>query len=630
MTETLYINEQVVDMDGATNIVINVQNAYFSDVSKLNAANTNTIRLPKTKRNRDIFQDADLIQTRSRFPYEYQNVSFYRDGVEVVRDGSLYLLSTSNTHFECTIIFGVDAVFKLLKETSDTLQDLNDTSTIIYDPRSIAAVPEWNGYPPANFFYIYGDFSCPLESESEHAVEVQRGWLSKGVLPAVHVVWILSLIQLKYGFNLVFGAEFSFIYRLAIPLLTHDADANTSLSDAITIEGGADKAIVSLRTHNIFSPASTAQKLKVSSTKTISLRMNIDKTMTAGDAQICRVGMVVVVRKESDNSEVSSENVDFLITKNTDGSYQVYCNQTVEVTISGSEYLTFESKFPSYVIFFNLLAGQTITATNAGEKVPVGSRMPVVRNLPKIKILDFIRSLLVVSGTYLYDDLTTAVAYNDVLENISRAKDWSDKLIPVSSENIPANIEYKVGDYARRNVLAWKKADDVEEGRYDGSLNVSNETLDEEKTLFTMPFAACNTNDGKANIPVFKLANYNELYSGEETTPSYDTETTEARLIYCDGVYNELWDMLLTGATFPSHMHFQNVIAEKYAVLSGLLNNAVVIKEEFRLSDYDIANISMDVPIYLRQYGAYFVIYKLRQKDNNTSEVTLVKISTRR
>ena len=77
-------------------------------------------------------------------------------------------------------------------------------------------------------------------------------------------------------------------------------------------------------------------------------------------------------------------------------------------------------------------------------------------------------------------------------------------------------------------------------------------------------------------------------------------------------------------------MNFTNVIAEKYAVLSGLLNNAVVIKEEFRLSDYDIANISMDVPIYLRQYGAYFVIYKLRQKDNNTSEVTLVKISTRR
>lgn len=630
MTETLYINEQVVDMDDRTNIVINVQNTYFSDVSKLNAANTNTIRLPKTKRNREIFQDADLIQTRSRFPYEYQNVSFYRDGVEVVRDGSLYLLSTSNTHFECTIIFGVDAVFKLLKETSDTLQDLNDTSTIIYDPRSIAAVPEWRGAPPANFFYIYGDFSCPLESESEHAVEVARGWLSNGVLPAVHVVWILRLIQLKYGFNLVFGDEFSFIYRLAIPLLTHDADANTSLSDAITIEGGADKAIVSLRTHNIFSPASTAQKLKVSSTKTISLRMNVDKTMTVGGVQPLRVGMLVVVRKESDNSEVSSEQVDFLITKNTDGSYQVYSNQTVEVTISGSEYLSFESKWSSLVVFFNLLAGQTIAATLAGEKVPVGSRMLVVRNLPKIKILDFIRSLLAVSGTYLYDDLTTAVAYNDIWENISRAKDWSDKLIPVSSENIPANIEYKVGDYARRNVLAWKKSDDVEEGRYDGSLNVLNETLDEEKTLFTMPFAACNTNDGKANIPVFKLANYNELYSGEETTPSYDTETTEARLVYCDGVYNELWDMLLTGATFPSHMHFQNVIAEKYAVLSGLLNNAVVIKEEFRLSDYDIANISMDVPIYLRQYGAYFVIYKLRQKDNNTSEVTLVKITTRR
>lgn len=626
MTETLYINEQVVDMDGATNIVINVHNAYFSDISKLNASNTNTIRLPKTKRNRDIFQDADLIQTRSRFPYEYQNVSFYRDGVEVVRDGSLYLLSTSNTHFECTIIFGVDAVFKLLKETSDTLQDLNDTSKIIYEPRSIAAVPEWRGAPPANFFYIYGDFSCPLESESEHAVEVQRGWLSKGVLPAVHVVWILRLIQLKYGFNLVFGEEFSFIYRLAIPLLTHDADANTSLSDAITIEGGADKAIVSLRTHNIFSPASTAQKLKVSSTRTISLRMNVDKTMTAP----LRVGMVVVVRKESDNSEVSSEQVDFLNIKNTDGSYQVYCNQTVEVTIGVSEYLSFESKLPSYVIFFNLLKGQTITATQAGEKVPVGSRMPVVRNLPKIKILDFIRSLLVVSGTYLYDDLTTAVAYNDILENISRAKDWSDKLIPVSSENIPANIEYKVGDYARRNVLAWKKADDVEEGRYDGSLNVSNETLDEEKKLFTMPFAACNTNDGKANIPVFKLANYNELYSGEEKIPSYDTETTEARLIYCDGVYNQQRAMWLTGATFPSQMNFTNVIAEKYAVLSGLLNNAVVIKEEFRLSDYDIANISMDVPIYLRQYGAYFVIYKLRQKDNNTSEVTLVKISTRR
>lgn len=630
MTETLIINGKVADIDSETNIVVNIKNNYFQDVSKINAANTNTIKLPKTRRNREIFEDADLIAAESVFPYYYQEVDLYRDGIEVVSGGSLYLLQTTEKQYEVTIIFGVDAVLKLLSETEDTLQDLNDSATIYYEPQSLYAIPLWSEYARDNYFYIDGDFSKRLENEDEHDVEVQRGWLSKGVMPVASVVWLLRLIEQKYGFAMTWeGDTFSLIYKLAVPLITHKGDEKTQPADGVTITGGnLNKATMSLLTHNVFSPSSTSTQLYVTSQKKLTIRFAIVKEgVSSSVVELYRVmPFRVVVKSRSDNSEVSSENVNLLVTKLEGNVYRVSCNQSVEVTLKASEYLSLEGGTMLWT-YFAPLSGTTFSVSVAGEDVQRGGRMPVVRNLPKIKILDFVKSLLAISGAYLYSDTRTAVAYNSILWNIDRAVDWSDKLLSVSREGMPENMTYKVGDYAQRNLLEWKKADDIEEGRYNGAIVVNNATLDKEKTMYTMPFAACNTINGRANIPIFELENLKELVSGEESVPRYGFNTTEGRLIYCAPVYNSDRSATLVGATFPSFMDMNNVVAEKYTMLQLILNNAVVIKDAFRLSDLDVQKIEWDKPVYLSQYGAYFLVYEVRQKKNEICDVTLVKIN---
>ena len=100
MEERLYIDNQLVDLGSSNNITLDIKSNLFRDVSKLSSNTTYTVKLPKTVRNMMILGQAEVVQSLDTFPYNMHTARYFRNGVEVIKNGRTSVLSVTNEAFE--------------------------------------------------------------------------------------------------------------------------------------------------------------------------------------------------------------------------------------------------------------------------------------------------------------------------------------------------------------------------------------------------------------------------------------------------------------------------------------------------------------------------------------------------
>ena len=111
MKQELFIDGNAVDLNENTQITIELRTNLFQDISKIAANRTYTIKLPKTVHNCRILGNADNTHVDSPFPYEKHTADYFRNGVQLIENGTLYLLSSTDT-FEVSIVWGVNAALQ--------------------------------------------------------------------------------------------------------------------------------------------------------------------------------------------------------------------------------------------------------------------------------------------------------------------------------------------------------------------------------------------------------------------------------------------------------------------------------------------------------------------------------------
>ena len=100
--ERLYINGKLADIGTDTKVTMNIKSNLFRDVSKIASNSTYTINLPKTTNNQKIFGHADLVQANNSFGYKTYDVRYFRNGVEIIKNGKATVLRVSAVSFECS------------------------------------------------------------------------------------------------------------------------------------------------------------------------------------------------------------------------------------------------------------------------------------------------------------------------------------------------------------------------------------------------------------------------------------------------------------------------------------------------------------------------------------------------
>lgn len=259
---------------------------------------------------------------------------------------------------------------------------------------------------------------------------------------------------------------------------------------------------------------------------------------------------------------------------------------------------------------FELYAGVISATVSNGEYVPFGGSYPIGINLPEISVLDFVRTLSLVTGTFprQLDDSgkVKLVQISDIWSNRDKAVDWSMRLIALEGSNTPRKSEYTISDFCRLNHYKWKEDDEVHTEN-DADLVVSNNTLDYERDVWTFPFAASDGN----RIPI---------------------RTNDDMGARDGGEYKECQPRLMTlredkeQAALSFDIDLQKIFATKYDKLAKSLSRAHVITEYLYLSDLEIMNFDETIPVYLAQYGAYFAVLELKVTDNGYTEATMIQL----
>lgn len=682
--ERLYVDGNLVDISGDTKITLNVKSNLFRDVSQIASNSTYTVKLPKTVRNQTIMKHADLVQAGDNYAYQMHSVQYFRNGVEIIKNGRLTVLQITDNAIEVCIVWGLYPNFSALISAGTLLSDLQSNDRLLF--QSTNELTTYDDALNADYFYARydvwkhenridytwkngGGMISPIVEQSRYSsMPISGSGRMQGTnVPYLHPVvkasYILALIRRQTGIDFSFsGAAKEYIDTLIVPLINKK-------SNELTFDGKFDAELVPtntvgpvtlnvVETSNVFdaTEGSSVDVLNVKSDANVivdfSGKWQFDITgarpngssSTSYDGNVVRyddyaftylyyVKMTVTNGAEV-NEYIIGSNRRYNIVKVPSG-YQGVCTYQysgygkIEVKAGGTIKIEWLS---SGTLKDAKFLGGTIKATlSSDENVPSGGYFPISSNLPKIKIIDFVKFLAAITGTFplqvSIDNTVSFVPLATVWENREDATDWTRRVIAQNSDNKAKAIEFKLNDYAQRNYYKWKE-DDTVIGNYDGVLTIDNDTLDVERTIFEFPFAATDGN----NVPMYTAPDTSSDSSGhfgnrDDTTTVTSTESNEPSYSACKDRILRLTKGEDGRAQAMFDINMQAIILDKYRHIEDSLRNAKVVTEKIRIRELELLNFDETKPIYLAQYGSYFAVTEIKADGNGLADVTLFKLN---
>ena len=124
--QQLYIDGILMDMSEETAITLDIKSNLFRDITKMTANTTYTINLPKTAHNMAVLEFAGKPSTSSKYPYIFHTARYFRNGLEIIRNGRASVLSVKET-IEISIYWGLFQALATLQSSDLKLNELNCT-----------------------------------------------------------------------------------------------------------------------------------------------------------------------------------------------------------------------------------------------------------------------------------------------------------------------------------------------------------------------------------------------------------------------------------------------------------------------------------------------------------------------
>lgn len=602
MRDELYIDGTKMDM-GESGVSLEYRSNILTDISKIVSNFSYTIKLPKTKNNLRLIECAHIPSAVSSFPYLPHVGTLLRDGVQIVDGANVVLMSVSDT-IEIALSWGNATGFSKIIEFEGNLDDLDygidDYIFWRYDISPDENVPIMN----------YG-FRSTEKHVSYH--------------PVVSAKWLLDRIQSQFGVNFLFPSDKQDILQLLkIPLLKkEDAQKHVDANRVTLTLSGLKRTDGALRFYQLMfyglvssyyveyysdSVLISAFKPKFNN---MQLNYSIDCKLIYVGSAYKNGGYLDIV--DADTGEIIDQVNAFEVIDRGNENYEchfkkdlslepydktIYISTTVSKTgddsvslVSGS--ITLEAK-----------------VSEVGADIGEYNKFFTIPNLPSIKLIDFIKSIAYMLGVFAVpgdNNDIRFISFDTVIENKSNAVDWSGRVLFNDYGDVARNISYQLNDFTQKNWFRYKEDDNVTEN-YDSFIAVENRALDYERDAVSLPFSACDTLGGVASIPMYSYNDDGELEYDSGMNPRivlYDSETR-------------------SGVFYP--LRWEELIRQHYASYQEVVRQPKVIKELVLLSAPELAVLDLLKPVYIRQYGSYFAIVKVKTKENNICEVELLKI----
>jgi hypothetical protein len=665
----LKIDDEAVDLGIETVVAITKQAAKIGDVSSVLADGTNEFSLPLTPKNKTIFENADVFQADTTTPYQRLMATLIQQGVETIQNGFAVLNKVAG-NFEIQVVGGNASFFNLIKELS--LKDLNLTSfdhfwtnDLVFANRNNSTgfiyslfeqssseqetpLPTLDTYG-ANLYAVRTNLlmaSMFIDTLIEKIFSDQNFTFSSDVTGLD--IWLKQTLFNAEGWNR--GTDSTYLnvsilgnsdvdldtdfisQSLFVPLIYDGSITNqqTNYWDETTLNSDLLQGVSS---GGLGMVGSEFSKLSLPDATRVTgiFNFTIENTNIGVPIQLSiravhsNSGMASTVETRTylldDNSLTDfSETFEFDVTKSDGDIYfstgETACLFFVYATYSGAATLvTMKAGGASNLSF------EFISAYDVAPVLPY-NYLRGISMVPDILQGDLLKEMAkefdLIFDTDNVSNVVSAVRLDQVRENIPTAIDMSGKLhFPVPDGKGMPTMTFRLGEYAQNNILKWL-GDDVTDYNGQGSILIGDTTLDGEKTIVEMKFAASSTvlrfdTVASPYVPIFSdgLPNNgltNRLMMVKRVTFPYNINFNR------DGVDLPTDDVSFSYFSEPGNedsLDFPTLIDRFFNTLTDMLTNTKVIDCLMDLDISDVKDYSPFTPVYLSAYNSYFYWQKI-------------------
>lgn len=663
-THELYINDMLMDIDKDVNIYPKFQSPIFTDLKYITSHISNNISLPITANNARAIEmyhladKQDFIFSKNSFPRCWHAVRYYRNGVEICRSAFGKLINIEDGRINFAFSWGNIENFQQLFDKE--LNTLSFATNVAWN-KNISYVTNLD----TNYGFYCIDFGAGFKKQYQH--------------PCIKSNYVISQIASDNGITINnFKNDEWLTDNYLIPCLTKKSNEICNFYSRYW----STKNIISLKLSqpqisNVYlvpepynntenpedgkynlsyfhDPASlwneTENKFDVTDIDKIRFQMSeftlkstfVDSNVPFPEfeLELCSgISIIPIVEEEEDvqktyyfgaiNMEIDVAAVNEFMVKL--GQIRTFIFESTD-----HEGNVYHRNVPQNVFLSSACPTITIVPElkelRYGTKRNSGVRFPLAVNLPDMTQSAFLHAMMQMNGLFAYakDEKTIDfLSIDDILENIPKALDWTDKLVNTSlNYNVPENIEFEFLDFERQNRFTYSNDSEVTTD-YGASMYIENETIKEskDKEVIKLPFSPSNSvrylkgpfaRKRVAKIPLYTIE------TSEDTTEvddGYDDGLKPRILSYKMDIFANII------ASFQG-LDWKNIISKKYIAYQKIIKNPRVLKVRCRLSDIDLSKLDFSLPVKFAQFGNYYVIITIQTTANGICKCEFLEIKT--
>ena len=620
----LYIDDVLCDIDDDEPIPVNKQVNDIAEMQDRQSDYTAQFSIRKTRLMKDLFELSGEVGINTDFPYETHYAKLINDGIEIITNGRVLLDKGNDQYYKVAIYSGNADFFK-------TIDGLNIDQLDLTALDHVWSVANMVATHAADLGYVYpliepsNDGGIAPLTDTGDTVEMYGGW-------------IRAFVKLKYVFDKIiseagYTSEGNILtdelfLKMFMPLTNLNVDyvktdalmynvfvENTRLMDSPTQDllwgAGYGATVTSYKGSSLWRNGSQYYT-KYAGDYTFRLKFGSYNISDMPTNVYLYVGGV----NTSDMPQIGFS----MYLRNG----RPYWHLRYEVTLT----LLASVSVHWRVTYCKGVSRYSVEVTNiTGLKLALGSDVPIANHIADISQKEFVKMICNLFG--LIPDATVKDKkikfwnYQELYDNIPNARDWSAYLSERDDE-----VEFKFGAYAQKNYLRYKDSDDVIKDTGIGSMDVHDETLQATKDVVKIPFATCDEVSILDDIFHVNVSRIDMNIFNADTAVYDENLEIDPRIVYIDniaavsppdvkqfGIRPTVAPGGATWITSPKKASSAEVSLSRmvgyYDSLARMLTKTNLRRAKFNLPVYEVAGLKHYIPIYLRQYKAYFYVNKI-------------------
>lgn len=587
----------------------------IGDISKAASSYAWSFKIPRSPHNQAVLEGLGINGSTSRKPYEKIPVTILDNGYPIEVDGRLKIMSTTRTEYKATVQAGIIEFFQQIGK--DTVSPIIDLSEMNHELTLQEVLDSWAGLTP--YKYIVAFYNREYKETDYNGSDVTD----------------MSIISMTPSLSMEFLFQKIFTYYE----WTYDLPPGVSIeNDWITYPNAVDQQelpsdivmeLTGIDQLNDPTPYQIIQFNQVGYDPNFvtALQNGVSFTITSyGNYTIQLPGVSVHYQPSGQDVapiKVFKNGVE--IYQSNEYAQSIYFGALVP----GDEFKFFVSYgLPDGISGWDLIFDQSLKVTHHPE-----GQIDFVSAFIDYKVIDFIKEVMIRKGLIAFvRSEQKHIEFKTISQIINAQPQPMDDVVQeVESE------EYVFSSYAQNNYFKHKHDEDYETFR-DGNLQVDNENLEIENTIFQSKtyaplsnFAVFHGENNVAyNVPILKMFQPEIKEKNGQQVVEYKSLKDRFHVI---GFTQSNKGILVSGnfqQSFPvasiAGKTFEDIITERYADAIKIINDTKIYKVKLALSKMAFLSLDLRRPVYFR--NAFYLINKITYKTGgNLTDAELIKIN---